>query len=497
MTVSLIQNNNDWVPMTQSLPMDEYQELSHEELRSMLSECLIRGKSEEIVAINRPCCVHALLNGLHIKTSVKSDQKKGILIYQNGRYETDGDLIIERILAYAFLDFLRPDGKSIYKTSEKNEILARIKELTPTLDRTFDADLTIINMANGLYNWKTGELRPHNPNYPSRIQIPVEYNADATCPSIEEFLRTVLKPEDIPKIIEFIGYCLYRKYPIQKAFILLGPGGTGKTIFVDIVMSFVGEDNTFSINPQDLTKDRFAAADLYRKLLDAVPDVGNEKLTQTGTLKALMGHKDTVRAQRKFQDPFQFVNYAKMLFGLNSIPESGDKTSGWYRRIEIIRMEHVLGETEFSKEFLNMLTSPEELSGLFNLAIKTLPGLLDRNAFTNQTSRDDIAEEYEAASNSMEYFCERFLNNIPGEVVTKEDLFAKYKMLCGVSGVPIPKSSNKLGTYIHKNVDWITGRPKKDEVLRIENKPTAIWPDTKFEVEAFNEWVEMMKLRRK
>ena len=480
--------------MAETLSMHDA--MLHEDLRSILSDCVIKDKNDKISLIDRPSCVHALLSVFHIKTSVKADRKKGILIYENGRYETDGDLVIERILAYALMNILKPNGQSIYGTHEKNEILARITELTPTLDSTFDADLSIINMANGLYNWKTGELHPHNPEYPSRIQIPVTYNPDATCPTIQEFLHTVLKPEDIPKIIEFIGYCLYRAYPLQKAFILLGPGGTGKSHLVDIIKSFLGDDNTFGINPQDLTKDRFAAADLYRKLLDAVPDVGNEKLTQTATIKALSGNKDKVRAQRKYQDPFEFVNYAKMLFGLNSIPESSDKTTGWYRRIEIIRMEHVLGDKEFSKEFLNKLTSPEELSGLFNLAIKMLPSLLDRNAFTNETSRDDIAEEYEAASNPMEYFCEEFLKNTPGKMVTKEDLFEKYKTFCRVSGAPIPKSGNKLGIYIHKNVEWIIGRPKKEEVERIDQKPTAVWPDTEIKEEEFDEWVESMKSRR-
>jgi P4 family phage/plasmid primase-like protien len=474
-------------------------EPSLEELRHKLRECLIYDEKNKqlVIGINRPCVVRTLIRYLYIKTSVKADRREGILIYRNGRYEEDGDLTIKRLLASAFLDVTGDRGKSIYFTNEKNEILARIAELTPARDHAFDVDLSIINMANGLYNWKTGTFRGHTPDYPSRIQTPVRYDQNAKCPSIEKFFEIVFKPDDVPKIIEFIGYCLYRGYPVQKALILLGSGGTGKSIFIDIVKHFVGEENTFSVNPQDMNKDRFATADLYRKLLDAVPDVGSEKLTQTAAIKALTGHKDIIRAQRKNQDPFQFVNYAKMIFGLNTLPETSDRTSGWYRRIEMVRMEHVLGDTELSKEFIAKLTSPEELSGLFNLTIKELPGLLDRNTFTNETSREDAAEAYEAASRPMEYFCEHFLRHAPEINITKADLFEKYQAFCKAVGVPVPNNSNMLGRHLHQNVEWLINRPKKDEVERIpgsNNKsPVAVWPDTEFCKEEFEKCVESQK----
>ncbi len=460
-----------------------------EDVRVKLLECLNYDEKTRqfIIGINRPCVIHTLINKLHIKTSVRSDRNEGILIYRNGRY---GDLVIKKLLASAFLNVTGEKGQSIYSTHEKNEILARISELTPTLDRHFDADLNIINMENGLYNWKTGTFSEHSPDYPSRIQIPVKYEPNATCPSIKKFFEIVFKPDDILKIIEFIGYCLYKGYPVQKAFILLGPGGTGKSTFIDIVKRFVGEENTFSVNPQDLTKDRFAAADLYRKLLDAVPDVGSEKLNQTAAIKALTGHTDTVRAQRKNQDAFQFVNYAKMIFGLNALPETSDKTTGWYRRIEIIRMEHVLGDTELSSDLIAKLTSPEELSGLFNLAIKELPGLLERNAFTNETSREETAESYEAMSNSIGYFCDHFINNAPGKSIEKADLFKKYQEFCKVIGVT-PESDNKLGRYIRGNADWLNG---KCQVKTIEGRSVAIWPDTEFREGDFENWKGYLKL---
>ena len=349
----IIEKHDDLSSMESQLKenaVEERSEMPLNDLCALLTQCVYMNpdREDEPMRIKRPDVVHALLQNLYIKTSVKSDRKRGILIYHNGRYESDGDLIIEKVLGHAFLDLTTHDKRSLYSTTEKNQILDRIRELTPTLDSRFDADLNIINMENGLYNWKTGEFQAHSPDYPSRIQIPVKYDPTATCPTIEKFFTIVLKPEDIPKIIEFIAYCLYRGYPIQKIFIVLGPGGTGKSFLADILVHFVGEENKFSITPQELTKDRFAGADLYRKLLNIIPDVGDEKLAQTALIKALSGRTDKVRTQRKYGDPFEFVNFAKLFFGFNKLPETGDKTTGWYRRVEIVKMEHVLGETELS-----------------------------------------------------------------------------------------------------------------------------------------------------
>jgi putative DNA primase/helicase len=95
-------------------------------------------------------------------------------------------------------------------------------------------------MANGLYNIRTGEFKSHDPTYLSLIQIPVIYDPAAKCPIIDEIFSVMIRAEDLPKIYEFMGYVLYRTYELQKSFFLLGPGGTGKSYFLDVVLGLVG-----------------------------------------------------------------------------------------------------------------------------------------------------------------------------------------------------------------------------------------------------------------
>lgn len=296
----------------------------------------------------------------------------------------------------------------------------------------------------------------------------------------------VFKPEDKRKVLEFIGYCLYRGYPIQKVLILLGEGGTGKSTFLNFLRSFVGEDHAEVISPQELASDRFSGIDLKNKLVNAPADITDDPLAHTAFIKSLTG--DKVRGQKKFKDANAFINFAKQIFGMNKLPPVKDDTTGWYRRIEIVSMEHVLGETEFTTEFLASLTSKSELLGLFNLAVDALPGLMEWKAFTNQTSIEDTKKRYKAASRPEETFCDLFLSNVPGSMVAKDDIYDRYTIFCKKSG-GVALSKNGFTGYIHKNVEWypkVKDSNKERGVINGKTKP--VWNDTAFNDQAWVEW---------
>ena len=349
--------------------------------------------------IDQAACIHAMINNLHI---ISLPKEKELLFYLDGLYHPDAEVWIEKVLARAFVDMVNDKDDPIYTTHIRNHIVDRIKELTAHISIKFDENLSLINMENGVYNWETKEFLHHDPEYLSRIQIPITYNPYAVCPNITQFMGIVFKPEDIQKVLEFFGYCLYRAYPLQKALLLLGPGETGKSTFLTILRKFVGEDHAAVISPQELAGDKFAGIGLKNMLVNAPADITSETIQETAFIKCLMG--DESRGQKKFQDATAFMNFAKQIFGMNKLPITRDRTTGWYHRIEIVPMTHVLGETELSTEFLQSLTSESELSGLFNLAMDSLRTLMAQKYFTNQTSIKNTKDLYDAASLPGLYF---------------------------------------------------------------------------------------------
>jgi hypothetical protein len=151
-------------------------------------------------------------------------------------------------------------------------------------------------------------------------------------------------------------------------------------------------------------------------------------------------------------------------------------------------MTHVLGEDEFSIGFLQSLTSESELSGLFNLAMDSLRTLMSRKHFTNQTSIKDTQSLYDAASMPEMTFCDRFLENVPNVMTSKDDIYTRYEVFCLKSNAP-PMTKNNLSTFIHKNVEWCP-KPKNsnEEKGRIGKRTETVWKNTQFNAQAWVEW---------
>ena len=96
-----------------------------------------------------------------------------------------------------------------------------------TLGRGHEPPERFINCANGLLDWRTGELRPHSPDVLTTNQIPIPWTPGATARTVERFLKEVLPEDAISLVEELIGYALYPGNPFRKAVMLLGPGGNG------------------------------------------------------------------------------------------------------------------------------------------------------------------------------------------------------------------------------------------------------------------------------
>jgi putative DNA primase/helicase len=216
---------------------------------------------------------------------------------------------------------------------------------------------------------------------------------------------------------------------------------------------------------------------------------------QVDTLKKLTSNKDRIRAQRKGEKAFNFVNFAKPIFGANHLPSSKDDTSGFYRRFEIIPFMHVFKKDEIDQDFLDSLTSDAEISGLFNKVINILGDLLARNTFTNQLNIEDTKSMYKDRSAPEEAFFDQFVVEVPGETIAKNVLAMYFNEYAEILGLP-KKSMSMLGRYITTNVEWIKKRSvyenKEDHKSNYsawkDGKTVAVWPDTMVDIEKFTEW---------
>ena len=107
----------------------------------------------------------------------------------------------------------------------------------------------------------------------------MKYDPNAECPLIQKFLEEITgSKEDAEILIEVIGYCLYRSYPIQKALMLVGDGANGKTTFLRLLTRFLGHQNVSNRSLHELETNRFAKASLFGKLANIYDDLPDKTL---------------------------------------------------------------------------------------------------------------------------------------------------------------------------------------------------------------------------
>ncbi len=358
-----------------------------------------------------------LCDGNHFKTL------DGVIYRYNnsGLYVPDGKAFIE-CEAQKLLD----NNASSFVV---NEVVKWIERETRAERSYFDTEPSMINTIEGLIDFQAREFHAHTPDYLSLLQIPVIYDSKHDCPRIKQFFSEILNSKDIPVIEELFGYCLWRQYPIQKAFLLVGEGSNGKSTLIELLRTFLGRTNCSSLTFQELEEDRFARANLYMKLANLSSDIPSKAMHHVGTFKMLTGG-DELSADRKFRDMIRFNNFAKIVFSANRPPKVyNDDSYAFWRRWVIIDFPNQF-TTGADKSLLAKLTTMDELCGLLNLALKGLRRLLENGDFSTTTTPDEIAEKYNRMADPVLSFVNDCCELSYDFTIEREKLYGAFTEYC-------------------------------------------------------------------
>lgn len=257
---------------------------------------------------------------------------------------------------------------------------------------TCDPIPRFINFTNGLLDWRTGELHPHTPEVPSTVQLAVEYHPGAECPVFDAFVRQVVPADVVPTIWELIGYLMFSGNPLHKAVMLTGTGRNGKGTFLRVLESVLGSRNVTSVSLHDLVNTRFTTASLFGKLANIAGDIDATYLENTATFKGITGG-DTISAEHKGRDRFDFKPWAVPVFSANKIPASADTSVGYLARWLVVPFPHDFTGRE-DRHLDSRLNTPSELQGIAARGVAALGALLDRGDFELTESGAAAREEF-------------------------------------------------------------------------------------------------------
>jgi P4 family phage/plasmid primase-like protien len=246
----------------------------------------------------------------------------------------------------------------------------------------------LINVKNGMYNWRTGELLPHDQKYMSTVQLGVSYDPSATSPHFDKWLSETL-PGDEALGIEVIGYMLMSGNPFHIIPLLVGNGRNGKSTYLRIIQKMIGEKNYSGLDLNQLSTDKFAPVSMYGKLANICPDIHQKHLSNTGMLKRVTGG-DPIQGERKGQNSFQFTPWATLIFSTNELWSSSDTSEAYFERWLPVPFNQKFSANGSFDE--NLLYA--EMNGIFNKAMASLRTLHKNHGFTKSDSQKKLEDEF-------------------------------------------------------------------------------------------------------
>lgn len=318
-----------------------------------------------------------------------------------------------------------------------------------------ETSTNFIAFRNGLFNIYDDSFIPFTPEHIITNMIDWDYNPQAYDEMTDNTLsRISCNDESIRALLEeAVGYCLFRRNELGKAFILTGSGSNGKSTFLNMIRNMLGKRNISSLDLKKLG-DRFSTVMMFGKLANIGDDISDEFMVDSSVFKKIVTG-ETIDAEQKGQPKFEFEPYVKLFFSANNIPRMGKgrDSSAILRRLIIIPFEARFDKSDpdYVPFIGDKLKTQEATEYLIQLGIKGLKRVLENKQFTQSDKVKKELEEYEEANNPIigfVKFCDSEETVIENE--TTHTIYKKYQEFCitnnlqAVSHIEFSKQINKI-----------------------------------------------------
>ena len=251
------------------------------------------------------------------------------LLYSNGAFFTpDGRMTDTMPLRCEIFEMMREYvganlAKKVTNVVDVLKLAAQEEDFPPVTDR--------IALANGTL-YLDGTFQEGKPEI-VRNRLPVKYDPKAASPDRWlTFLHELLDDADIPTLQEYLGYCLIPSTKGQKMMLIVGKGGEGKSR-IGLVLKRLMGDAASNGSVQKVENNRFARADLERRLLMIDDDMDMNALPKTNYIKTIVTAEAKLDLERKGVQSYQRDIYARFLcFGNGALTSLYDHSDGFFRR---------------------------------------------------------------------------------------------------------------------------------------------------------------------
>lgn len=350
------------------------------------------------------------------KDIVKID---GLLhIYSDGIYTCDYKKIENEMIKFI----------PTLSKSKRKEVLDYLEVLISESSERSSANL--IAFKNGIFDIDTCDFLPFSPSYIITNKINHRYEKGAYSEIADIVLdRLTCHDKELRMLLEeIIGYTFYRRNELRKAFVMIGEKANGKSTYLDMIATLLGDDNVSALDLNELDA-RFKTAELHNKLANIGDDIGSTFIPNPAIFKKLVSG-DRVNVERKGSDPFDFNNYSKLLFSANDMPRIKDKTGAVINRLIMIPFEAKFDKNsdDYDPYIKYKLRTEECMEYLIQIGLAGLKRVLINQQFTVSEKVQKEIDEYNKSNNPILMFLDMYEGGIEGKIA--REVYGAYCVFC-------------------------------------------------------------------
>lgn len=241
---------------------------------------------------------------------------------------------------FLLLDFIKSKYPKLYKTFNPQSVEGVIVLLQgnsfnmPSAKNEANSSGLLISFNNCVLNCKTKETFEHSPRFyiTHTIQCNYDPNAILVNTPMAEFLTHICSNNS--QTLAILRACLYliltNNLSYQVALYIYGPGGTGKSTLINILVHLLGPSGSITTSLRAL-QSRFGISPLKDKLLLILSELPLILGAEPQILKNIIGG-DVLPFEEKYKNPTQILASFFLIITSNSLWNLKNNSTGMARR---------------------------------------------------------------------------------------------------------------------------------------------------------------------
>ena len=407
--------------------------------------------------------------------------------YQDGYWQEIRELEFLSKIENGIID--KKGNKTVTKfpVEQREKIIKNYKLLAFKHLEEFNKE-HLLNFENYMIDPLGQNVLKHEPKYLSTIRIPYKYDALAKCELWIKSINQIFENNQakINILQEFFGQCLTRDVKQEKGLLLLGESKAGKSTILHVLQNMVGRKNCSSI-PLKYIINPVYTSQMIGKLINFDKDVSAKAVDFEEDFKKIVTGEE-ITSNDKYEAPFDFTPFCKMVLSANKFPRITDYSSAFYNRLALIPCERVFKPEERNLNLREQLL--DELPGILNWAMEGLQRLSKRGKFEEVDFMKEALEELEAENTPSNLFFDEHIevDVSDGVYIEKGELFKKYKEWCEktatrilckaiFSSIVFKKYHTKTPQHAHLDSGKRIWRNLKYVEFKTEHQPDEGWQE--------------------